>query len=91
MFTHSMALIVASKVPLAVPVVEEELRILADADPIAPNVLERIQKMRQTVCESEDIGKNTSFLSKNANQLLRVSKYCRLILVQITLGCIKSS
>jgi hypothetical protein len=38
MFTHNMARIIASKVP----VVKEQLRILADADPIAPNVLVQI-------------------------------------------------
>ncbi len=53
-FTYNMARIIASKAPLAVSVVKEQLRILADADPITPDVLERIQELRETVLESED-------------------------------------
>lgn len=53
-FTFNMARIIASKAPLAVSVVKEQLQILADADPITPDVLERIQELRQTVFQSED-------------------------------------
>ena len=53
-FTYNMARIIATKAPLALSVVKEQLRILADADPITPDVLERIQELRETVLESED-------------------------------------
>jgi methylmalonyl-CoA decarboxylase len=53
-FTYNIARIIASKAPLAVSVVKEQLRILADADPVTPDVLERIQELRDTVCRSED-------------------------------------
>jgi methylmalonyl-CoA decarboxylase len=39
---------------MADSVVKEQLRILADADPVTPDVLERIQELRDTVCRSED-------------------------------------
>jgi phosphate uptake regulator len=44
-----MARIIASKAPLAVSVVKEQLRILADSDPVTPDVLERIQELRDTI------------------------------------------
>lgn len=53
-FTYNMARIIASKAPLALSVVKEQLRILADADPVTPDVLEQIQELRQKVCMSED-------------------------------------
>jgi methylmalonyl-CoA decarboxylase len=53
-FTYDMAHLIASKAPLAVSVVKEQLNILADADPVTPTIFERIQELRQIVCQSED-------------------------------------
>src|SRR3990172_200951 len=55
-FTYDMAHLIASKAPLAVSLVKEQLNILADAVPITPAIFERIQELRQRVCESVDYG-----------------------------------
>jgi methylmalonyl-CoA decarboxylase len=53
-FTYDMARLIATKAPLAIAVMKEQLHILADADPITPTVFERIQELRQTVYHSQD-------------------------------------
>jgi methylmalonyl-CoA decarboxylase len=53
-FTYDMAHLIASKAPLAVSVVKEQLNVLADADPITPTIFERIHELRQIVCQSDD-------------------------------------
>lgn len=42
------------KGPLAVAAIKEQLRILADADPITPEAFERIQQLRHDVYRSAD-------------------------------------
>ena len=53
-FTYDMARLIASKAPLAVAVVKEQLRVLAEAEPIAPAVMERIEELRHEVSQSDD-------------------------------------
>jgi methylmalonyl-CoA decarboxylase len=53
-FTYDLARSIASKAPLAVSAVKEQLHILAEADPITPDVFERIQELRQRVYQSAD-------------------------------------
>lgn len=53
-FTFNIAKIIATKAPLAVQSIKEQLQTLADADPITPAYAERIQDLRQRVFESED-------------------------------------
>jgi len=53
-FTYDLARLMASKAPLAIAVVKEQLRVLAEAEPIAPAVMERIEELRHTVAHSED-------------------------------------
>jgi methylmalonyl-CoA decarboxylase len=53
-FTYDLARSIASKAPLAVSVVKDQLRILAEADPITPDVYERIQDLRHRVYQSAD-------------------------------------
>src|SRR5262245_38891416 len=53
-FTYDLARSIASKAPLAVSTVKDQLRILAEADPITPDVFERIQDLRQRVYQSAD-------------------------------------
>jgi methylmalonyl-CoA decarboxylase len=53
-FTLDLARSIAANAPLAVSAVKEQLRILADAGPIAPGVFERIQDLRVRVAESRD-------------------------------------
>ena len=44
----------ATKAPLAMSVVKEQLRILAEADPLTPAAFERIEELRQKVFRSAD-------------------------------------
>ncbi|HEX3036599.1 MAG TPA: methylmalonyl-CoA decarboxylase [Thermodesulfobacteriota bacterium] len=53
-FTYDMAHLIATKAPLAVSVIKEQLRILADAAFLRPEIFERIQELRQIVFNSED-------------------------------------
>jgi methylmalonyl-CoA decarboxylase len=53
-FTYDMARLIASKAPLAIAVIKEQLRVLAEAEPIAPAVMERIEELRHMVAHSDD-------------------------------------
>lgn len=53
-FTRERARLIATKAPLVLSAVKEQLRILAEADPVAPDVFERIQDLRHWVNRSED-------------------------------------
>ncbi|WP_165233978.1 methylmalonyl-CoA decarboxylase [Aquisphaera insulae] len=53
-FTMDLARSIVANAPLAVSAVKEQLRILADAGPIAPGIFERIQDLRVHVAESDD-------------------------------------
>ncbi len=52
--TYELAKTIASKAPLAVAAAKEQLRALAEADPITPEVFERIQHLRRQVYSSAD-------------------------------------
>ena len=53
-FTYALARRIATKAPLVLSVVKEQLRILADASPITSDVFERIEALRQVVYQSTD-------------------------------------
>lgn len=53
-FTRERARLIATKAPLVLSAVKEQLRILAEADPVAPDVFERIQDLRHWVHRSGD-------------------------------------
>jgi methylmalonyl-CoA decarboxylase len=53
-FTYGMARLIASKAPLVIAVAKEQLRVLAEAEPIAPAVMERIEELRHMVALSAD-------------------------------------
>jgi methylmalonyl-CoA decarboxylase len=53
-FTYDLAQTIASKAPLAVSAAKEQLRALVEADPITPEVFERIQHLRRQVYSSAD-------------------------------------
>jgi methylmalonyl-CoA decarboxylase len=53
-FTYDLARLMSSKAPLVLASVKEQLRLLAQAAPLTPNVFERIQELRQRVYQSED-------------------------------------
>ncbi len=64
-FTMTFAKKITLKAPLAIAVVKEQLRVLADYQPIAAQVFERLQDMRREVYESKDYIEGVqSFLEK---------------------------
>jgi methylmalonyl-CoA decarboxylase len=52
--TLDLAATIASKSPLAIAVIKEQLRVLSDFQPIAAQVYERIQGLRREVYDSSD-------------------------------------
>ncbi|WP_234054007.1 MULTISPECIES: methylmalonyl-CoA decarboxylase [unclassified Xanthobacter] len=63
--TLAFASLMASKAPLAIAVVKEQLRVLTDDQPVPAQVFERIQDMRRQVFESADYEEGiTAFLEK---------------------------
>jgi methylmalonyl-CoA decarboxylase len=66
---HTMALAhkMATKAPLAMAAIKEQLRILSDYQPIAAQVFERVQEMRRKAYESADYREGVAaFLEKRA-------------------------
>ena len=53
-FTLDLAAMMASKSPLAIAVIKEQLRVLTDYQPVAAQVYERIQGLRREVYDSSD-------------------------------------
>jgi methylmalonyl-CoA decarboxylase len=53
-FTLDLAATMASKSPLAIAVIKEQLRVLADYQPVAALVYDRIQGLRREVYDSSD-------------------------------------
>jgi methylmalonyl-CoA decarboxylase len=53
-FTLDLAATMASKSPLAIAVIKEQLRVLTDYQPIAAQVYERVQGLRRDVYDSND-------------------------------------
>lgn len=53
-FTLDLARGIATKAPLAVAAIKEQLRMLGDSAPLQPGIFERIQELRNTVYKSAD-------------------------------------
>ncbi len=53
-FVAGLARRIAANAPLSISVMKEELRLLAGAHPISPELFERIQALRRTVYDSRD-------------------------------------
>jgi methylmalonyl-CoA decarboxylase len=53
-FTYDLARLMSSKAPLVLAMVKEQLRLLVQATPLVPDVMERIQELRTRVYQSED-------------------------------------
>ncbi|WP_454916067.1 methylmalonyl-CoA decarboxylase [Xanthobacter sediminis] len=63
--TFALAALIATKAPLAIAVVKEQLRVLTDDQPVPAQVFERIQDMRWQVFESADYQEGiAAFLEK---------------------------
>jgi methylmalonyl-CoA decarboxylase len=65
--TYALAERIASKGPLAVSVIKEQIRILSGANPVAAETFERIEDLRAQVVQSADYREGiTAFLEKRA-------------------------
>ncbi|MFI5449385.1 MAG: methylmalonyl-CoA decarboxylase [Candidatus Bathyarchaeia archaeon] len=53
-FTYDLARQIATKAPLVLSTVKEQLRTLTEAHPIPPDIFERIQELRHRVYQSRD-------------------------------------
>ena len=53
-FTLELAATMATKSPLAIAVIKEQLRVLSDYQPIAAQVYERVQELRREAYDSSD-------------------------------------
>ncbi len=53
-FTLELGATMATKAPLAMAVIKEQLRVLTDYQPVAAQVYERIQGLRRQAYDSED-------------------------------------
>jgi methylmalonyl-CoA decarboxylase len=53
-FTLELAATIATKSPLAIAVIKEQLRVLSDYQPIAAHVYERVQGLRREAYDSSD-------------------------------------
>jgi methylmalonyl-CoA decarboxylase len=53
-FTLDLARGIATKAPLAVAAIKEQMRMLGDSAPLQPGIFERIQELRNTVYKSSD-------------------------------------
>jgi methylmalonyl-CoA decarboxylase len=62
-FTYAMATQIAENSPLAISVIKEQLRLLANSHPLSPETFERIQGLRRKAYDSADYleGKNAFF------------------------------
>ena len=64
-FTMELARLIASKAPLAISAIKEQVRLLTKAHPLSPESYERIQDLRQKVHQSADYREGiTAFLEK---------------------------
>jgi methylmalonyl-CoA decarboxylase len=62
-FTYAMAAQIAENSPLAIAVIKEQLRLLANSHPLSPETFERIQGLRRMAYDSIDYleGKNAFY------------------------------
>lgn len=67
MTAQELARGIASKAPLAIQAVKEQLRILEDTRPIPAEAMERIAELRRVACESDDFSEGlAAFAQKRA-------------------------
>jgi methylmalonyl-CoA decarboxylase len=70
-FTLGLAATMASKSPLAIAVIKEQLRVLMDYQPIAALVYERIQGLRREAYDSSDYLEGLKAFSENRPPIFR--------------------
>jgi methylmalonyl-CoA decarboxylase len=70
-FTLELAATMATKSPLAIAVVKEQLRVLSDYQPIAAQVYERVQGLRQGAYDSGDYLEGLNAFAQKRQQIFR--------------------
>ena len=70
-FTMDLATTMASKSPLAISVIKEQLRVLNDYQPIAAQVYERIQGLRREAYDSSDYPEGLNAFAEKRQPVFR--------------------
>ncbi len=70
-FTLELAATMATKSPLAIAVIKEQLRVMSDYQPIAAQVYERVQGLRQEAYDSNDYLEGLNAFSQKRQPIFR--------------------
>jgi methylmalonyl-CoA decarboxylase len=70
-FTLELAATMATKSPLAVAVIKEQLRVLSDYQPIAAQVYERVQGLREEAYDSSDYREGLNAFTEKRQPIFR--------------------
>jgi methylmalonyl-CoA decarboxylase len=70
-FTLELAATMATKSPLAIAVIKEQLRVLSDYQPIAAQVYERIQGLRRQAYDSSDYVEGLNAFAQKRQPIFR--------------------
>lgn len=70
-FTTDLAQRIAAKAPLAIAAIKEQLRVLTDANPITPELFERVQQLRHDVYRSADYLEGLTAFQQKRKQVFR--------------------
>jgi methylmalonyl-CoA decarboxylase len=70
-FTLALAATMATKSPLAIAVIKEQLRVLSDYQPIAAQVYERIQGLRRQAYDSSDYVEGLNAFAQKRQPIFR--------------------
>ena len=69
-----MARGIASKAPLAIQAVKEQLRILEDLQPMPVQAMEQIAELRRQACESADFSEGLAAFSEDGHRRLKANE-----------------
>ena len=70
-FTLELAATMATKSPLAIAVIKEQLRVLSDYQPIAAQVYERVQALRREAYDSSDYREGLNAFAQKRQPIFR--------------------
>ena len=70
-FTLELAATMATKSPLAIAVIKEQLRVLSDYQPIAAQVYERVQGLREEAYDSSDYREGLNAFTEKRQPIFR--------------------